>query len=180
MGASVGVAARGSNGEVVINHLVNVEVPLSVKTGVKKAIRAAKSAAGTAGKATASAVGTGFDWAKRQATDELSKAGKELSMFGTLDLENHLTEVQKSAIVGALRDGARKRAGKTEMSDAPEVSGQSSYGASASNSNINAALKMVGVGAFLPTGGNTGAYVYINEETNAVSGFAVSLKWTLP
>jgi hypothetical protein len=57
--------------------------------------------------------------------------------------------------------------------------GNPSYGASASNSNINAALKMVGIGAFLPTGGDTGDYVYLDVKTKEVSGFAVSLKWTI-
>lgn len=175
MGVLLGVAAKGRNGEVIINNLVSVEVPLAVTQGIKKAVGTAK----TAGKATASTVGSGLDWAKNQAKSELSNAGKELSVFGKLDLENELNDDHKSILVNALRDGARKRSGKSEMSDVPEVDGNPSYGASASNSNINAALKMVGIGAFLPTGGDTGAYVYLNDKTKEVSGFAVSLKWTI-
>jgi len=175
MGAFLGVAAQGRDGEVIINNVTSVEVPLAVSNGIKKAVGAAK----TAGKATASTIGSGLDWAKNQAKSELSNMSKELSVFGKLDFENYLNDDHKSILVNALRDGARKRSGKLQMSDVPDVDGHSSYGASASNSNINAALKMVGIGAFLPTGGDTGAYVYFNERTNEISGFAVSLKWTV-
>jgi len=175
MGAFLGVAAKGRNGEVIISNVTSVEVPLAVTRGIKKAVGAAK----TAGKVTASTIGTGLDWAKNQAKSELSNVGQELSVFGKLDFENQLNEDHKSILVNALRDGARKRSGKSEMSDVPDVKGHSSYGASASNSNINAALKMVGIGAFLPTGGDTGAYIYLNEQTKEISGFAVSLKWTV-
>lgn len=63
MGALLGVAAKGRNGEVIINNVVSVEVPLAVTHGIKKAVGTAKTAA----KATASTVGSGLDWAKNQA-----------------------------------------------------------------------------------------------------------------
>ena len=173
MDLNLGIAAKGPNGEVIINNVGSVKVPLAVVQSVKKAVGAAK----TAGSKTATAAETGLNWARNQAKSELYNLGKELSVFGKLDFENELNDDHKSILLNALRDDARKRSGKSEMSDVPDIDGYASYGASASNSNINAALKMVGIGAFLPTGGDTGAYVYVDKHTNGLAGFAVSLKW---
>ena len=65
-------------------------------------------------------------------------------------------------------------------SDTPDIDGYSSYGASTSNGNINAAIKFLGGSAFLPTNGSTGVYLYLDNETNEVSGFMATIKWKLP
>lgn len=174
-GVSVGVAAKGRNGEFVINNLIEIKVPIAAKTAVKKAVNATKSAA----KATVKVVEKGADKVKHAAKDEASKASKELKCFGELDLDKCLNEDERSSVMNALRDMARKQSGKTVESDVPDVKGNTSIGGSASNSNINAALKWAGFGAYLPTDGSTGAYVYINEETKKLSGFAVQLKWVV-
>lgn len=175
MGAQFGVAAKGKNGEVIFNHVADLEVPATVRNGVKKAMNAAKKAGGK----TSDAVGHGVKGAAKQVKNELSKAGAELSQFGVVDLESQIKPDEQSAIVGFLKDSVRKKMGEVDMGDVPDVHGHSKFGGSTSNSNINAALKFVGGGAFLPTEGSTGVYVYVDDKTNRLSGFAASIKWTL-
>lgn len=173
MGIGVGVAAMGKKGEVVFNHVVDLKVPPAVKNSVKKAVTETKKGA----KAAAKTIGKGAAWAEKKAKSELSKAGAELSQFGAVDIDSKIKPEDRSAIVNYLKDEARLRSGKKEMSDAPDAKGHQKLGGSASNSNINAAMKFMGGGAFLPTDGSTGVYLYLDKETNKVSGFAATIKW---
>lgn len=173
MGIGLGVAAMGKKGEVIFNHVADLEVPASVKNSVKKAVAKTKTGA----KAATKTVQEGAAWAAKKAKSELSKAGAELSQFGAVDIDSQIKPEDKSAIVNFLKDEARLRSGKKEMSDAPDAKGHQKIGGSASNGNINAAMKFMGGAAFLPTDGSTGVYLYLDKETNKVSGFAAAIKW---
>ncbi len=180
IGAAFGISARGQNGETVFNHIAELDVPAPVKNAVKKAVQKTTKAATTAGKATQSGAG----WVARKVEgavkDEASKLRGELRQLGQVDIDSHLSADHRSAIMDFLRGSARKQQGKQQASDVPDLKGHSPYGASVSNGNINAAFQFLGGGAYLPTKGSTGVFLYVEDETKRISGFAASLKWELP
>lgn len=177
MGIGVGVAAVGKKGEVIFNHVADLEVPAVVKNSVEKAVAKTKKGVKTAAQTTAKTVGHGVKAAAKQVKSELSKVGAEMSQFGAIDIESNISPSEKSTIMNFLRDEARVRSGKHEMSDTPDAKGHTKVGGSASNGNINAVTKFMGGSAYLPTNGSTGVYIYLDDETKQISGFAASIKW---
>jgi hypothetical protein len=180
MGASFGVSAKGQNGEMVFNHVADLSVPAPIKNAVKKAVQASSKATAAGGDAAKAGAGFVAKQVKNVVKNETSKLKKELKQFGEIDIDSHLNPDERSAILNYLRDGARKKQGKVEASDVPEVDGHSSYGTTVSNGNVNSAMKFVGGSAFLPTNGNMGVYLYVDDFSKKVSGFAATLKWELP
>ncbi len=167
MGAQFGVSAKTASGKEVFFRVTEIQIPPAVKNGVT----AVSSSVASTARSGVNSVKKGVTAAKKEVKSQTEKAEVTIDALKQIDFSKISPDHTKQ-IVDKLKSTQHE-------SMLPNAAGHGRVGSVSSSSDINHALRQVGLVGFVPTGTDVGVFVYYKESDKKLSGFAATLTYTI-